>query len=75
MNAGDVDNEEHAPAALVPLVLRVLGIAALIVGASAALFYGLGRIGDDPLVIADGPDGEETTEDGAGSEPDQEPEP
>ena len=52
------------------LVSRVLGIAALVVAASAALFVGLGQISDDaPLVVADAPEEPEN------AEPDPEPEP
>ncbi len=67
---------EHEPATGL-LVARVLGIAALVVAASAALFVGLGQLGEDELVIADAP--EETAapepDDEVVEEPEPEPEP
>lgn len=54
MTIGEADHEPQPGLSL--LVVRVLGIAALVIGASAALFLGLGRLGDPPLEIAAGPD-------------------
>ena len=43
------------------LVLRALGVAALVVGVSAALFWTLGSGADDGLVVADGPQDDDPT--------------
>ena len=50
------------------LIARVVGIAALVIAASAALFVGLGQLGEDEIVVADAP------EERAAPEPDEEPE-
>ena len=60
MTVGDPDQQPQPGLAL--LVTRVLGIAALVIAASAALFVGLGRLGDAPLVIAGGPDDEQVVD-------------
>ncbi|MFU8839773.1 MAG: LytR C-terminal domain-containing protein [Nitriliruptoraceae bacterium] len=58
-------SEAEVPAqpSLAVLVVRALGVAALVVGVSAALFWTIGRGGDDGLVVADGPDDEVSAED------------
>lgn len=72
--------EVEAQPGLGLLVLRALGVAALVIGVSAALFWTIGQGGDDGLVVADGPQDEAPDED-AGSEdlgeaePPDEPEP
>ena len=69
MSADPVETHGGEPGTGV-LIFRVLGIAALVVAASAALFVGLGQInGDDPLVVADAPGEPEE------AEPDPEPAP
>jgi outer membrane biosynthesis protein TonB len=62
--------EVQAQPSLAMLVVRALGVAALVVGVSAALFWTIGRGGDDGLVVADGPDDEVAAED---DEPSDEP--
>jgi outer membrane biosynthesis protein TonB len=73
--------EVQAQPSLAVLVVRALGVAALVVGVSAALFWTIGRGGDDGLVVADGPDDEVSAEDDtteeepSGEEAEPEPEP
>lgn len=57
------------------LVLRALGVAALVVGVSATLFWTIGRGADDGLVVADGPDQEAPVDDTEAGEPETDPAP
>lgn len=80
-----VEEEVQAQPSLGMLVVRALGVAALVIGVSAALFWSLGRGADDGLVVANGPDEDAAIEepeapepdpgDDAAPDPDPEPEP
>lgn len=59
--------EVEVQPSLADLVLRALGVAALVVAVSATLFWTIGRGADDGLVVADGPDQEAPVDDDTAS--------